>query len=254
MGTGELDAPTLARMHEKRCGLPDRDVENDIVYGARRKFRKRRWLKNEVTYHFRNFSPDLGEYKTRSIIRAAFKVWSDVTPLTFLECGAEADMNLIFKAGDHGDDYPFDGPGNVLAHAFPPLAGDVHFDEDEWFTDGVDKGTNLLWVAAHEIGHALGLSHSSSPRALMYSRIPSYKPTWKLHRADVFAVQRIYGSPEKPIPPPSETASRINKEGGCFCAYNKGKCDDWWRTKSVFPPKSWKTYMTENCCRTCKSD
>src|ERR1035441_4350215 len=66
----------------------------------------------------------------------------------------------------HGDAYPFDGPGGVLAHTFypsppnpEPLAGDVHFDASE--TWGVGVNTDLFSVALHEAGHALGMAHSS---------------------------------------------------------------------------------------------
>ena len=51
----------------------------------------------------------------RDAIERAFKLWSDVTPLTFREVFyEEADMEIRFASGYHEDGYRFDGPGMYL--------------------------------------------------------------------------------------------------------------------------------------------
>lgn len=194
--TGKLDAATAAQMSQPRCGFPDVLTISEFAIQGNK------WDKKTLTYTFVNFGPDLTEDETRASMKEAFTLWSAATPLRFEETtNAEADLRIRFVTGDHGDGSPFDGPGQVLAHAFfpPPnagdFAGDLHFDEAEVWHIGlpVPAGRfDFITVAAHEIGHSIGLAHSEVSEALMF---PSYKgPHRFLAVDDKSGIQTLYGA------------------------------------------------------------
>ena len=74
-------------------------------------------------------------------------MWSDVSGLSFQHVSSsyrQAHISIRFERRSHGDDNPFDGPGQTLAHAFFPSSGsDIHFDSDEPWSSGIPHGEGL---------------------------------------------------------------------------------------------------------------
>src|SRR5918993_4675753 len=164
------------------------------------------WDKLDITYVFVNGTGQLDGDVERDLVRRAFTLWAEQTALTFTEVtDNNADIVIGWAEGDHGDGDPFDGPGDVLAHASFPNPYDnsqvfLHFDDDERWVDSDSRNVDLLTVAAHEIGHTLGLAHSNDPGALMY---PSYDgPRRFLGEDDIAGIQDLYGLASDPAPAP----------------------------------------------------
>jgi len=240
--TGRLDKPTITLMQQPRCGVPDvikpnlrhKHLENEpLEY----KLLGSKWPKKVLTYKFFNFTSDLSQEEQRSAIAAAMKKWEEVTPLKFLEQKyGKVDIELAFVRGNHGHCTNFDGKGGVVAHAFRPgsgaINGDIHFDDDDYFTVNSYQGYNLEQIAVHELGHALGLRHSGDVNAVMYAHFGLYKPNYSLSSDDIQGIQKLYGKhPEKPV--------CANK--GIFCEDYKRRVGCDWH----------KEYMYTNCPKAC---
>ncbi|KAL2252441.1 metalloendoproteinase 2-MMP-like [Sesamum indicum] len=208
--TGAVDAETIAKMVIPRCG------NRDIVHGTNtmlpRPNKKEnsnsstnsihtvsqysffpgnlRWSKTHLTY---GFSPNTPTATIDPVIRA-FAKWDSATHFTFSRAqnNQRPDLIIGFHRRDHGDGSPFDGPGGTIAHAFAPSDGRFHYDSDEaWSMSPVGNAFHLETVALHEIGHLLGLGHSSVADAIMYPSI-SRGATKNLHADDIQGIKALY--------------------------------------------------------------
>ena len=177
-----------------------------------------------ITYHIENTTLDMPVIDQRAAVTLALATWASVVQIDFVEI-AEPNRNqsidlrfefvghCIIEPDECGDpDCPFDGPGGVIAHAgFPPgvnsecvnpmtetWAGNVHFDNDEEFeldAANLNPGEiSMALVAAHEIGHAIGLTHDTGPGGphIMAPTISSTAGLFPPSASDIAHVQSGY--------------------------------------------------------------
>ncbi|XP_072464652.1 matrix metalloproteinase-23 isoform X3 [Notamacropus eugenii] len=115
------------------------------------------WDHFNLTYKILSYPRNLiNRSETRRGLVAAFRMWSDVSPFTFREVAPDLPSDL--KIG-------------------------------VWLT-------NLVHIAAHEIGHALGLMHSLNPNALMHINATlTGKKT--ISQDEMWGIHRLYGCQDR---------------------------------------------------------
>lgn len=204
--TGALDDETIDLIEKPRCGTPDTPLIQALERapeGAVAEFTLRgcSYSSRVLTYRFVNGTDDVAGDAERAAVRDAFATWAGVLcGVAFEERqSGPADFEIAWATGDHGDGSAFDGVGNTLAHAFypPPCggghAGKLHFDDAEtWSLTGSGGTFDVETVALHEVGHLLGLGHSSVAGSVMFPTYGGFKRS--LTQDDVDGIRRLYPS------------------------------------------------------------
>ncbi|XP_078420476.1 matrix metallopeptidase 23bb [Cetorhinus maximus] len=199
-----------------------------------------KWDHFNITYKIVQFPSTLNKDDTRKAIAIAFVMWSDVSPLTFTEVPPQkdADIKIGFYTFNHTDCWfaplhpCFDGLNGELGHAFLPPLGEIHFDNHEFWILGKSRFSwkqgvwlnDLVQVAAHEIGHALGLMHSRNESALMHPNA-TFTGQRRITQDDIWGIQRLYG-----------------------CIDKKRLCDPWARVGFC---KKRRSFMKKHCPKVC---
>ena len=158
-----------------------------------------KWNKSAFKYYFINGTSDIPGDGEKSAFQAAFSAWSQVVPLTFTETYTESEADIKIKFASYNE-YCSAWPGgetSSYACSWQPglNCSGIILLNDENYVFSLDpnqpNAKDLVFVAMHEIGHTLGLCHSSSSSTVMCNE---YNPKRTLHDYDIQGIKEIYPS------------------------------------------------------------
>lgn len=163
--TGIIDADTRALLVQPRCGFPD-GVE-PLEGSEKFALGSGEWDTTSIGWSVTNTN-DVTIEQARAAAANALAEWAGPTNYTFAQSSLP-HISVTFSSKDHNGDT---WPSNVLGAStlpspsivFPFDGGDVRLNTAFLFSTTTPPGSgahDLQSLLAHELGHAIGLTHSS---------------------------------------------------------------------------------------------
>ena len=153
----------------------------------------------DLTYTINGSPNGLSQAETNAAIESAFDAWASAADISFsptTQTGLRDSIDISFV--------DIDGTAGTLAQAYFPddvnpdrIAGDIQFDISESWEVGNALGNrafDLVWVAAHEIGHSLGLDHAHAPGSVLSAFVTPNQTFTGLSSVDAAEIQELYAA------------------------------------------------------------
>jgi peptidoglycan hydrolase-like protein with peptidoglycan-binding domain len=185
--TGIVDAATLGVMKMHRCGVPDGIEATDEA--DKYALQGSKWASNSVTWKVTN-NDDVTLTQARTAAAGAFASWAAQSGMTFTEVTGAGSADILITFG------AIDGASNILAQAFyPQFGGDVTVDTAETWSVATPTPAgqfDLQTILLHELGHSLGLNHSSISGATLFPFASSGSQDRTLATDDNVGISALY--------------------------------------------------------------